>query len=133
MCGHNGFVRAFLLLLAFLLPLRVIGAESMALSMTLVGVAVGENQAAEPHHQSIEMDHSMPMDDCPLMVKAEQPPDGTHGHAQGNCHACQICMVWATASTLGRLPQAILEVLKSELAEDFASAAFAPNLRPPIS
>jgi hypothetical protein len=133
MNGNNGF---FLLLLALVLPLRVISAESMALSMAVNmtrGDVAAAVQATNPPQQSMEMDQSMSMEDCPFMGKAEQPPDGVHGQAQGKCQTCQICMVWATPPPLGRLPAAFPAAPTHAPGEDFASAVLTPKLRPPIS
>ena len=122
-------MRAFLLLVAFLLPLRVISAESIALSMTLGTVAATAQQATK---QAMQMEPFMLMEDCPLMGKAEQSPGGMQGH-QGNCQTCQICLAWATPSPLGCLPAVTPSALTLAPGEDFASVVLAPDLRPPIS
>src|SRR5688572_21732909 len=97
-------------MLAFILPLRVVGAESMALRMALHqtdAVAAAVQQAAYLPQPSMEMDHSMSMEDCPLMGRAAHQPDGSHRPAHDNCQTCQICMVWATPPALDRLPAGV--------------------------
>ncbi len=110
---------AVVVLMLVLLPWRLWAADAMQVGMAQ-GVAAGA---------SAEALADMPAD-CPMLAAAAgDAPDGSAVH----CPACHLCAATACAAAVAGLPHASPAAPPPALAPRWASAALAPDLRPPIS
>jgi hypothetical protein len=119
--------RLILFVLVLLVPLRVLGADLMALHM--LETLDGQTRSAGVADEATS---AMPPD-CPMLAKTGTAPE-SDVQDKSNCLTCQLCMPLAAPAPVGSGPSSALHfAVSSPSFLDFRNADIARALKPPIS